>query len=210
MAPLGDDLLAGKVEIMQRLVQALQAAGTADGVDATLLAAAAGISGNGDGRIAGCGCDDRPVTPFAGKAASFVDEAPVGNQAATDAGAEDGAEDDAVAAAGAETGFGHRETVGIVGDQHRQAELGFEVGAKRAVVDAGNVGADQALRIGIDDAGDGKGDAVRLFAGFGDDAAQGLDESGKIIPGRRAAAEGKDVCLGVGDAALDSGAADVE
>lgn len=150
------------------------------------------------------------MTPFAGKSAGLVDEASVGNQAAADAGTKDGAEDDAVPAAGAETGFGHGETVGVVGDQHRQAELGFEVGAKRAFVDARNVGADQALRIGIDDAGNGKDDAARLLTGLGDDAAQGLDESGKIIPGRRAAAEGKDVCLGAGDAALDGGAADVE
>ena len=77
-------------------------------------------------------------------------------------------------------------------------------------MDTRNVGADQALRIGIDDAGDGEGDAVRLFAGFGDDVAQGLDESGKIIPGCRAAAEGNDVCLGTSDATLDGGATDVE
>ena len=150
------------------------------------------------------------MTPFAGKTAGLVDEAPVGDKAAADAGAEDGAEDDAVAAAGAEAGFGHGKTVGVVGDQYGQAEFGFEVGCEPTFVDAGNVGADQPLRIGIDDAGDRKGDAARLFAGLGDDGAQRLDESGEIILRRRTAAEGNDIRLGAGDAALDGGAADVE
>jgi hypothetical protein len=109
------------------------------------------------------------MAPFAGKAAGLVDQPSVGDHAAADAGTEDGAEDDAMAAAGAETGFGHGEAIRIIGDEHRNAELSFEIGGQISPVDAGNVGAGQALRVGIDDAGDRKGDAHRLFAGLGDD-----------------------------------------
>jgi hypothetical protein len=98
LQPVVDDLPAREVEIMEGLVQAFDAAGAADRVDAAFLAAAAGIGGNLYRRVAGPERDDRAVAPFAGKAAGLVDQPSVDDHAAADAGAEDRAENDAMAA----------------------------------------------------------------------------------------------------------------
>ncbi len=121
--PLADDFLAGKFQSMQGIVQALDTTGAADRVDAALLAAAAGIGGDGDRRVAGKRGDDRAVAPFAGKASGSVDEAAICNEAAADAGAENGAEDDAVTASRAGHRLRHGEAIGIVSDQDGIAEF---------------------------------------------------------------------------------------
>ncbi len=77
-------------------------------------------------------------------------------------------------------------------------------------MDAGNVGAGKCLRVRVHDAGDGKGNAIRLLAGLGNNSAQGCDEFAEVVLRRRASGERRNVRHGVGDTAFDGGAPDVE
>ena len=114
--PGGDDGRGSGVLPGQMLVQAFQPARAADGVEAADLAATAG-----KGRVA----DHRAVAPFARIAPWTRDKLTVQDKAAPDPGAQDNAEDVAIAFARARGGLGQCKTIGIVEDQDGKIERGF-------------------------------------------------------------------------------------
>ncbi len=98
------------------------------------------------------------MAPFAGEAAGPRDDPAVNDEAAAHACAQNGAEDDAMAASRTFDRLGQREAIGIVGDEHRPAEPVSEFRGEAPPVDTGNVGAFDDAGAGIDDTGDGDGD----------------------------------------------------
>jgi hypothetical protein len=125
------------------------------------------------------------VPPFSGEAAGPLEKVAIHHHAAADAGTEDDAEDDPIAAPGADNGFGKREAIGVVGHQHGPAERGREIGGQLAPVDARDVGAFDPARLGIDHAGDGDGERrCRLASGrceVGKHPAEGGEVAGRCI-----------------------------
>src|SRR5262249_36322289 len=100
-------------------------------LDAAALAAVA----SGSGGI------DRVMAPLAGDVLRPGPDRAADDDAAADAGAEDHAEDELVAAAGAGDRFGEGEAVRVVLHRDAKAEPRFEVGEERLAV--------QALRIRV-------------------------------------------------------------
>lgn len=128
------------------------------------------------------------MAPFAGNALGAIQKAPVDHDAAADARAEDGTEDDPPARAGPVACLRQGEAVGVIGEPHRPAEMPVEILAQGAVVQPVGIGiADaaggRAQRAGVADT-DSRGTVVRLEAGHqGGDHVQG---SGIVMRGGHA------------------------
>src|SRR5689334_8039757 len=111
---------------------AFESASGDPGLDATRVAAEA--------RRPGTFVVPRPrqgvVTPFTGDAVRPVEQRTTHHDAGTNTGAEDRAEDDLGALAGAVARLREREAVGIVGDADLALQHGFEIALERLPVQA--------------------------------------------------------------------------
>ena len=106
------------------------------------------------------------MAPLAGDGVDALDELAVDDDAAADAGAEDGAEHHRRALAGAVDGFRERETVGVVGDAHRATEGGGQVAAQVAAVQPGGVALGDPPRRAVDRTGDADPHPIDAPAGL--------------------------------------------
>ena len=88
--------------------------GSADGVDAAGQAASAGKLRNISIAQGVLLLHERPVSPFAFRAAETPHQIPATDLTSADAGAEDNRKDIIETAAGAEMGFGECKTIGVV------------------------------------------------------------------------------------------------
>ena len=151
------------------------------------------------------------MPPFAGKAAGAGDDAAVDDDAAADPGAEDGAEDDTVAATGSLAGFGQRETVCIIGDEHRAAELCHKVGREPSAIDAGDIGAGDAAVGRIDHAGDRDGDrCIGRSVGRAGDVTDGGNEGAERVERRWHPAQRRERGRAGRQRRLDPGTANID
>ena len=191
-------------------MQPFHAAGAADGVDAAALAAAAGKPGDVDRRIAGPAGQDRAVAPFAGEATGAFHEPAVNDHPAADTGAQDDAEDHPMAAPGADGGLGQRETIGVVGHQHRPSERGGEIVGQPPSVDARNVGDLDPAACRIDDAGDGNRERRRRLTGFVGEFGERVAEGVEVIGRRVALAYRSEIRRVTRQRRLDRRSADIE
>ena len=163
-------------------------------------------------QVAGGGRGQRVVAPFAGDRRRAMEQAPMHDDAAADAGTEDGAEHDVGAACRAVGRLGQGEAVGVVGQAYLAAERGLEVTAQRAADQAGRIGVlDRAgIRLGPRDADTDAAACAELAFRCGDQSGHGGD-GGRVIAGRggNAAAQQLAAVIGQRDD-LDLGAAEVD
>ncbi len=148
------------------------------------------------------------MPPFARRPAKARVDAPVDDQPARDAGAEDDPDDLPVPLHRPRQRLGPRKAIRIIGDADRHAKTGGQIILEGAPVDAGNVRDPRTTADRIEDARDRKrgGGASGRMKGIG----QPGDKGRKVCPGGWPVSERFGDTDGRGTRRPDPGSADVE